>query len=226
MRRKAPRRSPASTSEAPGPDVTRDAEIVGVFGATGSGKSSYLKALLAARPAGVPCLIFDPGREYNGRAFTSEPDFIRAAVADATGAFAYRLLPAESPALARSQFDRFCTLALRIAKRGAGCFVIADELHDFIDPRRPADGWAVLVKQGRKWGCSVLAASIRPALIDKTFWTCCTRIRSGRLNYENDIATVGNALGELGAELAGLTGTQWLQRDMLTGATARGELAF
>src|SRR5262245_13541452 len=74
-------RASARSRRRRGPDASLDASIVGAFGATGTGKSAYIKRTLDERSAAgssgpLARLIFDPKHEYGGLAiYTDERAF-------------------------------------------------------------------------------------------------------------------------------------------------------
>lgn len=221
------------TQSRPAPDVTLPASIVGVFGASGSGKSSYVKQCLAA--AMSPLIVFDPGHEYAATAGAvlacdDEPRFHDRVNATENLRLAFR--PSHDAALRARQFGRFCLVGLAIARARGRCLVVADELHLMTDAGNAPAGWNELVMTGRKCGVSIIAASIRPAAINKDFWTNCTLVRTGRLLFADDQKTVARALGVNPEELAqlksppGAPGCDFIERDMLTGETRRGRLTF
>jgi len=207
-------------------DVTRQARIVGAFGATGSGKSTFIKRLLPARPQGVPLMAFDPKREYAYvcKAYTDEPAFYAALNDGATACALWPVLG--DPELRVRQFNRFCMAALSVARAKGGVCIVADELHLVTEPGNAPRGWRELIETGRALGVSIMAASIRPAAIDKSFWTNCTYVRACRLNYGADQKTLADCLNVPAADIAALSGLQYIERDLLTGETNRGELKF
>jgi hypothetical protein len=214
--RTKPRPSPAA-------DATRRASIVGAFGATGTGKSTYLKRELERAP-GLRTVIFDPGHEYHcGALAASELEYFRLVE---LGTLSIVFRPALERDLRARQFDRFCTVALQIADTLGECRIVCDELHLVTEAGASPAAWRELITTGRKRGVSVLAASIRPASIDKDFFTNCTIVRTGRLNFVDDQRTLGNVLGVQPAQIAALTAGEFFERDLLTGKLARGRITF
>lgn len=212
------------------PDTSRAAAIEGYFGATGTGKSTSIKARVPA--LGAPCVIFDPKHEYlpalNPPA--TEAAFLENVNGMAPGHAPVKwalLRPSFDAAIRARQFGRFCAVALAIARRLGRCVIVIDELHLVTDAGRAPASWLELVQTGRAFGCHILAASIRPASIDKDFWTNVTRVRSGRLNFERDCKTVADCLGVDWRELGRLGNLEYFERDLLAGApAARGVLSI
>jgi len=198
------------------PDVSNQALFVGAFGAPGSGKSHFIKGVIR----GSPAIVFDPGHEYDGFAFTDELKFYNAV--EIHPALQLVLRPPFNEDARCKWFDRFCVVALAIARARGSCLVVIDELHLVTLPGHAPAGWSELVLTGRKFGARVIAASVRPALVDKSFWTVCTHVRTGRLNYGQDQLVMSDALNVRREEVMALKGHEFIQRNMLTGEMKRG----
>jgi len=203
--------------------VTRAASYVYVIvGAPGTGKSSQIRILLEDRSARR--LIFDPLHEYDGLGDRLDLEAIRRRLVEAgRGPFSLLYQPDGSDLVRlKRQFDVFCKLAFA----AGDLLCVVDEAADVTSPVRSQvpEGWSTLLRQGRHRAVRIIAATQRPADVDKRLWTFATRLRTGRLNYSSDRKEIANVLSVEVAELAGLTGQQWIERDMLTGALARGVL--
>ena len=174
---------------------------------------------MLARDLAETSIVFDPGHEYGKSAFTCETDFLSAVNA---GAGLLVLRPPFDPDVRARMFARFCAVGLAIARARGRCLVVIDELHLVTESGRAPGSWRELIETGRKFGVSIIASSIRPAAIDKSFWTNCTHVRSGRLNFGDDQKTLSNCLGVDQADIARLTGYEFIARNLLTGETSRG----
>lgn len=180
-----------------------------------------MKRLLAQAGADYT-IVFDPQHEYEfGRASSDEVAFYQGL---APGVNVFR--PSTDAARRARQFDRFCAAGLSIARSSGACLVVVDELHLFTEAGSAPASWNELVLTGRKFGVSIVAASIRPAGINKDFWTCCTAVSSGRLSYEDDQRTIARALGVKPEDIAALPDLHYIERNMRTGETRRGVLTF
>ena len=79
---------------------------------------------------------------------------------------------------------------------------------------------------GRHKGLRLYGLSQRPASIDKDFLGNCTRVRTGRLAYPEDVKAVSKAMGGHAADIQALTPLHWLEKDMTTGKLTAGVLTF
>jgi hypothetical protein len=75
---------------------------------------------------------------------------------------------------------------------------------------------------GRSEALTIYGTSQRPACIDKNFFSNCTRIRSGRLNFEDDIKTMARVLKVKPDQVDSLLPLQYIERDMNTQKTTTG----
>ncbi|WP_255219022.1 hypothetical protein [Paraburkholderia kururiensis] len=210
----------AAGGAAPAYGVGAQAHIEAVMGASGSGKSSYVKELMKrANPARL--MIFDPDDEWGGFGTVTHnlSDVLEGfRAAGATGACRTVFVPSPDPATAVKQFDAFC----RIAFHAERVTFIVDELKLVTTPSRSPVGWGMLTGRGRKRGIVIYGLSQRPASIDKDFLGNCSFVRTGRLNYPEDRVAVAKVLDVPVAEIGALKGHQWVRRDCLTGDIRRG----
>lgn len=194
-------------------DTSRAAAIRGYFGSTGTGKSSAAKAWLRQRAADR-LLIFDPEGEYDqlGPLCGAAELVERLKVGLPRKAFRLRFMPPlrDRPAA----FSTFCRIALVAAEQAGGCVVVVDELAEVVSSGKAIEGWGALVRTGRKRGIELVACSIRPAEIDKTFWSQCTYVRSGRLTFGPDLQRMASVLGCDPEQLAGLKDLEYIERDI------------
>lgn len=200
--------------------------IVAAIGASGSGKSAWIKQQLArGRPRRL--LVWDPQGEYGdfGAVFAEGE---RGALADgcigagAKGAFAAIYRPGNTLTDYAPRFDWFC----RLAYAWGNCTVIADELADVTKPGWAPDGWSLITRKGRHAGLRLIGAAQRAALIDKTFFGLATMIHCGRQSYKADVATMADVLAVPAEQIIALKPLEWIERNMSTGETRRGTLTF
>jgi hypothetical protein len=201
-----------------------NASIVAAIGASGSGKSLWIKRQLeAGRPRRL--LIWDPQAEYgdHGQIFTD-----RAALADACiaagprGQLAAVYRPGNRLSDYPTRFDWFC----RLAYAWRNCTLVAEELGDVTKPGWAPDGWGLVTRKGRHAGMKLIGAAQRPAVIDKTFFGLATLIHCGRLNYAGDVKVMADVLQIAGDDITGMKPLEWIERNMQTGQTRRGTLTL
>lgn len=205
-------------------DVSQKADIFAVMGATGSGKSVAIKAELRKRKA-RRLVIFDPEEEYLafGRRVERLADVV--SVLSQCGhdkGFRLVFVPHADPAKAEAQFEVLC----RAAFHAGNVLLVAEELAAVTKPTKAPVGWGMASTRGRKRGVSIIGASQRPAQIDKAFLSGCTRVRSGRLLYEDDAQVMAKVLGlgkEGVPELMGLADLEYFER-VMPGQAVRGRV--
>lgn len=182
-------------------DVSHAADIRAVLGASGTGKSHYVKAELARAKR---ALVWDMEDEYSDLPALPLAE-LPAALASSKGA-KLRFVPSTDAAARARQFDLFCRIAMAVGN----LTLLVEELRFVTQPSKAPAGWAGVTLRGRKRGLRVLGTSQRPASIDKDFLSNATLIRCGALGYPADRAAVAAVMGCDPAEIAALTGHQAL----------------
>ncbi len=213
-------------------NVDRSADILFACGATGAGKSFEIKRRLAAANPGR-LIVVDPEREYAGYGYLHEHplDFYKATLFPT---FRTRLCTSFVRGKAEAQFDYVCKVVRwhcdpqpgqERPPRVGPVTLVVDELADFVGSsfRDTPDSWQWIVGRGRKHGVALLAASRRPAEIDKCIFDNASTVRAGRLNNTASQRTVADALGVDLAEVRALTGYAFIQVDKNTGTITRGD---
>jgi hypothetical protein len=203
-------------------DNTRRADIVAVMGATGAGKSSSICEALG--DDGARRLIgYDPGEDYGEYGqVVHELSVIHRAIVKGASDFRFIYRPSINLVKARGQFDALCQLAYYAGE----LLLVADELQDVMLSNWAPPWWCALVRKGRKRGVRIIAASQRPAGIEKGLWSMATMIRSGRLNHLEDARTVGQVLMVEPAEVMALPQLHWIQRSIYKPAIVRGRIEW
>lgn len=197
--------------------VSNKAFIVAVLGASGSGKSTFVKRAIAR---GHPrLLIWDPLAEYGGAIRETASDLLALLKLPK---FRCVFRPSADPAVRARQFDLVCRAALAAGRMT----LVVEELRFVTTPCRAPLGWAQVCLTGRHKGLKVFGLSQRPASIDKDFLGNCTAIRTGRLAYPEDVKAVSKAMGGHAAEIQALKPLHWLEKDMTTGRMSSGVLTF
>lgn len=215
----------AATAVAGSQNVAR---IIGVIGASGSGKSRWLKdGLRRMRPPRL--LIWDPQDEYSefGQVVTDMRELVEilAALGQQDG-FRIVYQPGDDMSTYRWKFDLLCEIAYQIERL---TFVV-EEVADVTSASYAPPFWSRLSRKGRHRAMTLFAVTQRPAVIDKTFLGNCTLIHCCRLNDKNDISVMAAILGVPVDDVRNLradpdTGVfEFIERQMQTGRTGIGRL--
>lgn len=197
-----------------------EANIFAIMGASGSGKSLAVKTWLEASPP-ERLLVWDPMDEYGPYATRAGSlrelvDAMRAAPS-----FKLRLVPSGEAAKVQERFAVFCAAAYAAGRLA----LIVEELQLVTSPSRAPAEWSDCTLRGRHRGLSVVGISQRPAGVDKNFFGNATRVRTGRLNYADDVRCMANVLAVPDADVSALQPLQYIERTMATGALERGTVA-
>lgn len=170
------------------------ADIIAVIGASGTGKSSYIKGELLKRY--LRLIIWSPLEETDdyasfcgGTVIKGKISELVAAVKAGTKEIIY--VPTGSDKEVKTQFDFFC----RIVWTMKGATVLIEELSRVTMASWSPPAWKNLSTAGRHQGLTLIGTSQRPATIDKDFLGNCTEIRCYRVNYDNDAKVMADSLG-------------------------------
>lgn len=200
------------------------ASIVAAIGASGSGKSLWIKTQLRRNRKLRRLIIWDPQAEYAefGTVCSTRTELARLAIAAGARGEA-RLIFQPKGALSGyvPQFDWIC----QTAYAWGNCTLVADELGDVTKPGWAPDGWSMVIRKGRHAGLTVIGAAQRPAIIDKTFFGLATLVHCGRLNYAADLKVMSDVLDVQSSDIVELLPLEFIERDMQTGKTRRDRVA-
>lgn len=203
----------------------QEARFEAILGATGSGKSTQLRARLGTKKR-PRVLCWSPKEALdNYAAFFGAGAVVARTTSEVLQAVkkagAGKFCIVFAPSLVRKQdeaaFDVFCKIALA----AHNLTMIVEELHSVTTPSRAVDGWAKLCFMGRGYGVEVFGLSQRPASVDKSFMGSLSFCHCGRLPYPEDQKTMSKTIGVDVAEIAELTGYKAIQKDFLTGKVKR-----
>jgi hypothetical protein len=194
-------------------------------GATGSGKGVSLREYMRSiKPPRL--LVWDPLGEYGD--LVSGATSRLADVAKAAGQKAFRVAyyPGPNAAEFKQKFDMFC----RIAFASGNLVMLVEELADVTSPSYAPLAWRQCTKKGRHAGLQIIAATQRPADIDKHFLGGCTYIRCFTQRFPADAKAMAGAMklpfDQINAletrEEGGVTVLNWIEKDFRTGKTTPG----
>lgn len=170
------------------------AKIHAVIGASGTGKSSYIKKELLNKYKQL--LVWSPLEEtddyqsFCGGVVVRKVTDLVAQVKAGARAIVYWPAAGNDKAL-KQQFDLFC----RVAFECVGAHVLVEELSQVTMPSWAPPAWKKLSTAGRHRGLTLIGVSQRPANIDKDFLGNCTEVRCYRVNYDADAKVMADSLG-------------------------------
>lgn len=183
------------------------ADIIAVIGASGTGKSSFIKGELLNRYKRL--IVWSPLERTDnyagfcgGVVVTGKISELVAQIKAGQKAIVY--VPTGSDAQVKKQFDLFC----RIVWELEGATVLVEELSRVTMASWSPQAWKNLSTAGRHQGLTIIGTSQRPATIDKDFLGNCTEIRCYRVNYDNDAKVMADALGLQAEYVNGKTGAK------------------
>ncbi len=202
---------------------SNQAAIVAAIGASGSGKSLWIKTQLRRNRKLRRLIIWDPQSEYAEFGMvcasrTALADVLIAAGARGEARVVYQ--PKGGLSAYVPQFDWLC----QTAYAWGNCTLVADELGDVTKPGWAPDGWSMVIRKGRHAGLTVIGAAQRPAIIDKTFFGLATLVHCGRLNYAADLKVMSDVLDVSSSSIVELLPLEYIERDMQTGKTRPGRV--
>lgn len=169
------------------------AKIVAVIGASGTGKSSYIKGELLKKYSRL--LVWSPLEKTDNYAEFCGGTVVRGKITEfiaqlKAGTKAVVYVPTGNGADEKRQFDLFCRCVWEIE----GAHVLVEELSRVTMPSFAPPAWKNLSTGGRHQGLTIIGVSQRPANIDKDFLGNCTEIRCYRLNYGTDAKVMADSL--------------------------------
>lgn len=188
------------------------ADIIAVIGATGTGKTTWVKrALLRPRPARL--LIWSSKPDYEEFApgvdgFVQFADKVRL-----SGKYSAGIRPSWDTGRRAAEFDRFC----RLAMAAGNCTVIVEELHMVTSPAHAPEAWQRLTCMGRAYGVRIIGTSQRPQHMDKDFLGNATRVQCFRVNDDAAQRVMARALSVKLSDVQGLPNYKAISRDNTSG---------
>lgn len=170
------------------------ADIIAVIGASGTGKSSYIKGELLKKYKRL--IVWSPLEKTDNYAAFCGGVVVNGKISELVnhvkaGTKAIVYVPTGSDSEIKTQFDRFCRVVWEIE----GATVLVEELSRVTMASWSPPAWKNLSTAGRHQGLTIIGTSQRPASIDKDFLGNCTEVRTYRVNYDNDAKVMADSLG-------------------------------
>jgi hypothetical protein len=198
---------------------SNEASIIAVIGATGSGKSLYIKTQLLKK-SDRRLIVWDYMREYGPLVEQSTGNLADVVRALKGKTFRLAFQPSFDAATRAKQFDLIC----KAAYAAGHCVFLVEELAFVTKPSHAPAGWQMVSCTGRHKGMRIIGASQRPAQIDKDFFSNCTEIHTGFLNYENDKKVMAGVLGVQVSDIEALEPLQYIHKHVRTKKIVTGKL--
>ncbi len=196
-----------------------EADVIAVIGATGSGKGVYIKNY-ALTKAEKRLMIWDYMQEYGPLVDLSTGSLGAVVQGIAADRFRIAFKPSYDDKARAKQFDVFCKAAV-----AAGSLrMVVEELAFVTSPAHAPAGWKAATSIGRHKGLRLIGASQRPAQVDKAFWSNCTEIHCGFLNYEDDQKVMARALGVALSDIQGLKPLEYIHKNVRTKEIKQGKV--
>lgn len=190
---------------------TLQANIYGVMGSTGCGKSLWVKTSLLMK-SDNRLAIWDYKREYQGYADLVTENLRDAVLAMKNPQFRIAFRPSFNDKLRAQQFDVFCKAVWQA--KNVKCLV--EELAMVTTPQRAPEGWKQLTCTGRSEGITIIGMSQRPAQVDKDFFDNCTELHCGFLAGKRSRQVMAEEMGVEEGDIRGLESLQYIHKNLRT----------
>lgn len=207
----------------------READLIGHFGARGSGKTFSAQQRVRKAPM-RRLLVFDPVHQWGefGTVTGSLQEVLAMMRNNGRWAQSFKIVyrPPDIGAVKIQDkrapysvhaFESLCRFAFRCEKMR----LVGEELDLVTKAGWSGPHWQAMALRGRHAEIEAIGISQRPALVDKNFYSNASIIRTGRLNDDNDLKRLASALRVPLTEVAALVGYEAIERDMTTGAIVR-----
>ena len=204
---------------------------VGVFGASGSGKSSYVKRLIKSAPRVV---ILDPMDEYAAEGAIRCTTIAQVQQVMAQGFNKFRIAfapPSGNEAVALNRLSHLCLAAQAPFKgklRGSELVLVVEEMNTsfnvYAGENKKLRAFAEICSRGRHSFIHVIGVSQRLAEVSTRFRGNMTECVAFRQQGRNDIAAAMDATGATKAQITGLKNLSYLRS--IAGEITEGEIKF
>lgn len=156
--------------------------VVAVLGASGSGKTTYMRGLIEGRDR---VILMDPTRDKGFADWGVHVETFAELVDKATRAERFRVVWSAPPQTALS-----LDAASHLARQLEDCTLAIDELHLYCTKQLIPPTFAYLCLVGRHEGVSIVGTTQRPALVHNNFLSQAQRWVVFRLMMEDDLDAV------------------------------------
>jgi hypothetical protein len=197
-----------------------EANIYGVMGSTGSGKSAWVKQALFKKSLSRVA-IWDFKREYG----VEYADLITENLGQAIRALARKnFRVAFRPSFNRktrvAQFNVWC----KAVWQAKNTFCLVEELAMVTTAQHAPEGWQQLTCTGRSEGITIIGLSQRPAQVDKDFFDNCTELHCGYLSGKKSRQVMADELGVTEQEIKDLRPLEYVHKMLRTKEISYGKV--
>jgi hypothetical protein len=205
-----------------GAGIHNSADIIGVVGATSMGKGLFIKPYLRKQPRTRGIVAWSPLEETDDYASVIGGKVVRS-IAEMVkliekGERRIVFVPSENEKEMKGQFDRFCRAIWHLP----GWCIVIEELSNVTMASWAPPAWKKISTAGRHKGLTVIGATQRPALVDKSFFGNCTELRCYRVGYEEDARAMSKVMFVGYQEFLDLDQFHYIAYDKMTRKTTRG----
>lgn len=196
-----------------------DANIYGVMGSTGSGKTAWVLANLVKK-SHRRLAVWDFKREHQKLG-----DLVTESIGEAIAAmmrpeFRVVFRPSFNRKVRVAQFNLFC----KAVWQAKDTFFIAEELAMVTTPQLAPEGWQQLTTTGRSEGITIVGLSQRPAQVDKDFFDNCTELHCGFLAGKRSRDVMAEELGVDPEQIKALGPLEYIHKNLRTKELTSGKV--
>lgn len=195
-------------------DASRAVSITVVCGASGSGKSAWVKQRI--KKDRRKTLIWDIDDEY------AEAGFVRCTSAVEFLTLAQRQKARVCYVAPRERFEFFCDVVFGVGD----CIAVAEELAGVTTPGKAPPGWHRLVSRGRKRGIEIIGVTQRPSESDKTIMGNASLFHVCMMARAQDRAYMAREMDVQQDILNGLAPLEWVEKRRGVAGIERGKMRF
>lgn len=200
----------------------KSSQVVTVMGQRGSGKSSYIKAVI---PSFSRVLVWDPMSEYNDPRFDRIEDLgdLYEYLAKRKDSFFQVVFSPESDSL----FDRVVKVFPESIEEYnsnfaiSGAMFVIEEVDIQANPRCISEGLSKLVRRGRHYEISLMFTTRRPAEMNRILDTQSNKFVCFKMIGANEYNYMRSIMGEVAGDLKSLEPLEFIEYD---GEARRGHV--
>lgn len=201
---------------------TQDGKLIVIGGASRSGKTAYVKQVVAGHERIIAWDVEDQWSQLPGFVrVTRRKDFL--ALIQRAGALRVAYVAGGNLS---DEFDFWAGCVQYAGRYVSGVTCIAEELADVTTPSKAPGNWGVLLRRGLKRGITIFAISQRWSEADKTSVGNASEFVLFRQSSADDVRYLSKKTRVPEAELDGLESLEFVRYEAETKNITRGKLVF